>query len=381
MTPLDVVKIRLQAQRTPFSKGNPAQGRAGQGAAASPLVSSLQGCLCWHSWWQGCLCSAVWGHCEVAGYCGPLVLMGSGALLGELGSCLALSFPLCSPGLRGSVAVQPPEPPAAAGCSPTASVPVSMLLPMGSAPSHGLSGLGLAPRACFGDNRNCLGSGCGGTQPPHPQSSPSAWLGAIAHTCAPAPQGVVARPPCGVSVCPHCVFQRWQCSQCPGALSRPHVSTPGAPAASGFAFPSLHPGLLLHWWWLGLLWLWGHPCRVWGLTLPPAQTAPAALLWGWLCYLCGDLLCSRPDCLWSPCLVTLSCCHIKVPLDFHLPVSLVPGQGSRAKTKRGINPVHCCIPIPAVGLGVPIPWFWPRSEPCCRVIPLLALVSGWPTLG
>ncbi|NWW21707.1 S2539 protein, partial [Falcunculus frontatus] len=29
VTPLDVVKIRLQAQRTPFSKGNPAQGRAG----------------------------------------------------------------------------------------------------------------------------------------------------------------------------------------------------------------------------------------------------------------------------------------------------------------------------------------------------------------
>lgn len=34
MTPLDVVKIRLQAQKTLFSKGNPAQGR--QGAAASP---------------------------------------------------------------------------------------------------------------------------------------------------------------------------------------------------------------------------------------------------------------------------------------------------------------------------------------------------------
>lgn len=29
VTPLDVVKIRLQAQRTPFSKGNPARGRAG----------------------------------------------------------------------------------------------------------------------------------------------------------------------------------------------------------------------------------------------------------------------------------------------------------------------------------------------------------------
>ncbi|NXL54742.1 S2539 protein, partial [Podilymbus podiceps] len=34
VTPLDVVKIRLQAQRTPFSKGNPA--RAGWGSPASP---------------------------------------------------------------------------------------------------------------------------------------------------------------------------------------------------------------------------------------------------------------------------------------------------------------------------------------------------------
>ncbi|XP_032567330.1 LOW QUALITY PROTEIN: solute carrier family 25 member 39 [Chiroxiphia lanceolata] len=32
VTPLDVVKIRLQAQRTPFSKGNPAQGRCPWGA-------------------------------------------------------------------------------------------------------------------------------------------------------------------------------------------------------------------------------------------------------------------------------------------------------------------------------------------------------------
>ncbi|NXR26313.1 S2539 protein, partial [Cinclus mexicanus] len=32
VTPLDVVKIRLQAQRTPFSKGNPAQGWAGAAA-------------------------------------------------------------------------------------------------------------------------------------------------------------------------------------------------------------------------------------------------------------------------------------------------------------------------------------------------------------
>uniref|UniRef100_A0A803VLN9 Uncharacterized protein n=1 Tax=Ficedula albicollis TaxID=59894 RepID=A0A803VLN9_FICAL len=41
----------------------------------------------------------------------------------------------------------------------------------------------------------------------------------------PAPGG--GSPLGGCSVCPHCVFQCWQCSQCPGALSRPHVSTPG----------------------------------------------------------------------------------------------------------------------------------------------------------
>ncbi|NXL79613.1 S2539 protein, partial [Leptocoma aspasia] len=35
VTPLDVVKIRLQAQRTPFSKGNPAWGRVG-GCSQSP---------------------------------------------------------------------------------------------------------------------------------------------------------------------------------------------------------------------------------------------------------------------------------------------------------------------------------------------------------
>lgn len=162
-------------------------------------MSSPRGCLSWQSWWQGCLSSGAWGHCEVAGYRGPLVLTGSGALLGELGSCLALSFPLRSPVPRGSAlclaAPSPPgsgaeaQPAAAAGCSPTAFVPVSMLLPMGSPPSCGVSGLGLAPRDWFGDNRNCLGSGCGGIQPPHPQSSPTAWLGAVADTCAPAPGG------------------------------------------------------------------------------------------------------------------------------------------------------------------------------------------------
>ncbi|KAI1230401.1 hypothetical protein IHE44_0010388 [Lamprotornis superbus] len=48
-----------------------------------------------------------------------------------------------------------------------------------------------------------------------------------------------------------CEYARGSC--CQGLL------LPGAPAARAFAFPSLHPGLLLHWRWLGLLWLWGHP--------------------------------------------------------------------------------------------------------------------------
>lgn len=65
MTPLDVVKIRLQAQKTPFSKGNPAQGRAGgcsrppwraargdvsAGRAGGRDVSALErGAI---AWWQ-----------------------------------------------------------------------------------------------------------------------------------------------------------------------------------------------------------------------------------------------------------------------------------------------------------------------------------------
>uniref|UniRef100_A0A8D0KU33 Mitochondrial glutathione transporter SLC25A39 n=1 Tax=Strix occidentalis caurina TaxID=311401 RepID=A0A8D0KU33_STROC len=36
VTPLDVVKIRLQAQRTPFSKGNPTQGRVGVSSQPPP---------------------------------------------------------------------------------------------------------------------------------------------------------------------------------------------------------------------------------------------------------------------------------------------------------------------------------------------------------
>ncbi|NXC61606.1 S2539 protein, partial [Aleadryas rufinucha] len=43
VTPLDVVKIRLQAQRTPFSKGTPARGR---GLQPAPLASSPRGWKC-----------------------------------------------------------------------------------------------------------------------------------------------------------------------------------------------------------------------------------------------------------------------------------------------------------------------------------------------
>lgn len=189
-----------------------------------------------------------------------------------------------------------------------------------------VTGLGLVPRGCFGDNRNCLGSGCGGIQPPHTQSSPTAWLGAVAHTCAPAPGGGTS--PVWLLSVSHCVFQRCQCSQCPGALSWPHVSMLGAPAASGFAFPSLHPGLLLHWWWLGLLWLWGHPCSVGtgivpspGCLCSPALGLAVPHLWG-----------SVVQQAWLS-LVPLSCHSVLLvcqsPLGFPLPDVPVPGLTAR----------------------------------------------------
>lgn len=54
VTPLDVVKIRLQAQRTPFSKGNPAWGSAGvSGQPPRQAASSPRGCLGWQSRWGG----------------------------------------------------------------------------------------------------------------------------------------------------------------------------------------------------------------------------------------------------------------------------------------------------------------------------------------
>lgn len=174
---------------------------------------------------------------------GPLVLAGSGALLGELGLCLALSFPCAW------------LPPALPGLSCLCST--LQAAPHGLCPSLWAQQAGAGPKGWFGDSRNRLGGGCGDIQPPDAQSCPSAWLGAVAHACAPAPGGGTS--PVWVAQCVPVVFQRCQRSQCPGALSLPHVSTPGAPAASAFAFPSLHPGLLLHRCWLGLLWLWGQP--------------------------------------------------------------------------------------------------------------------------
>ncbi|NWW58249.1 S2539 protein, partial [Ifrita kowaldi] len=44
VTPLDVVKIRLQAQKTPFSKGNPARGRAG-GCSQPPWRAAHGDCF------------------------------------------------------------------------------------------------------------------------------------------------------------------------------------------------------------------------------------------------------------------------------------------------------------------------------------------------
>lgn len=88
MTPLDVVKIRLQAQRTPFSKGNRAWG---WGGSLDPIPGSPCGCAGWQSQWLGFLSSRA--HVSL----GPLSSQALGAPLGELGWCLALSFPLTAP--------------------------------------------------------------------------------------------------------------------------------------------------------------------------------------------------------------------------------------------------------------------------------------------
>ncbi|KAL2295313.1 hypothetical protein Nmel_018477 [Mimus melanotis] len=171
----------------------------------------------------------------------------------------------------------------------------------------------------------------------------------LQHTRVPQPWAV-ACPLGGCSVCPHCVFQCWQRSQCPGALSRPHVSTgsccqglllPVALLSQAFILVCFSTGGGL-----GSCGC-GEIPAAWGLTLSPAQPASAALLWGWLCHISGDLLGSRPGSLWPPsCHSVLLPCQS--PLGFPLlgvpcawlestveePVLMTPlCQGSRAKTK------------------------------------------------
>lgn len=99
--------------------------------------------------------------------------------------------------------------------SPAAFVPVSMLLPIAflgqerpcglCLPPYGAGRLGLVPRDWFGDSRDCLGSGCRGMHSFHSWSSPTAWLGAAAHTCAPA-RGGGTSPVSSLSVSPVVCF-------------------------------------------------------------------------------------------------------------------------------------------------------------------------------
>ena len=153
----------------------------------------------------------------------------------------------------------------------------------------------------------------GGIQPLHPRSSPTAQLGAAAHACATARGGGMS-PVSSFSMSPLCVSALpvqsvpWGTQQATCEYAR---GLWAAPATSGFAFPSLDPGLFPRWWRLGLLWLRGHPSPVWGLRSSPAPqlllqprfgagraTSPLGPCPG---SLLGGLLCNRPGCLWSPC--------------------------------------------------------------------------------
>lgn len=233
----------------------------------------------------------------MAGYHGPLVLTGSGGPAGGAGLwCSAPSFPLHGPVLTPSgVSAVPGSPlpaqewdgraqPAPAACSFACCLCVRLhaaphwpgetlwaLPPICPPPCRG-SGLGLIPRDWFGDNRDCLESGCGGIQPIHPQSSPTAQLRAAEHPCAPAQRGGMS-PMSSLSMSLLCVSALpaqsvpWGTQQATCEYAR----GPWAGLAnSSFAFPSLDPGFLPCWWWLGLVWLGGRPTLVWGLRSSPA---------------------------------------------------------------------------------------------------------------
>lgn len=249
-------------------------------------------------------------------------------------------------------------------CSPQ--LPQGRRDPMGSAPSVcpppcGGSGLGLVPRDWFDDNRDCLGSGCRGIQPLHPQSSSTARLRAAGHTWAPAWGGGTS-PVLSLSMAPLCVSalparsvpwgaQQTTCEYAQGLRA--------APAASGFAFPSLKP------WFSSPLVAARAPLAgrtshsgVGAAIVPSPAAAPAVLLWGWPRDVpagslprgsAGGLLCNRPGCLRSPCpCPVLSPCPVatsKSPwisaalLARRSPVSLHPVHWPHGERRVGGNHV------------------------------------------
>lgn len=232
-------------------------------------------------------------------------------------------------------------------CSPQ--LPWGRKDPMGSAPLPvGSAGWDWSQGTGLVTTGTAWEVAAGGIQPLHPRSSPTAQLGAAAHACAPARGGGMS-PVSSFSMSPLCVSALpvqsvpWGTQQATCEYAR---GLWAAPATSGFAFPSLDPGLFPRWWRLGLLWLRGHPSPVWGLRSSPAPqlllqprfgagraTSPLGPCPG---SLLGGLLCNRSVVPLSlPCLVTLSCCYLKVPLDLRCPAcSLLPGvpvPGPRAR--------------------------------------------------
>ncbi|XP_075578918.1 mitochondrial glutathione transporter SLC25A39 isoform X2 [Pelecanus crispus] len=119
------------------------------------------------------------------------------------------------------------------------------------------SGLGLVPRDWFGGNRDCLGSGCGGIQPLHAQSSPTAQLRAVGHACAPGQRGGTS-PVSSLSTSPLCVSAlpaqsvpwgtqqaTWKCFlYCNGLMDHLYVCQNGNSCTAWYKAPTRFTGTL-----------------------------------------------------------------------------------------------------------------------------------------
>ncbi|KAM6368888.1 mitochondrial glutathione transporter SLC25A39 isoform 1-T1 [Pluvialis apricaria] len=117
--------------------------------------------------------------------------------------------------------------------------------------------MGLVPRDWFGDDRDCLGGGCGDIQPLHPQSSPTARLGAAAHACAPAWGGGTC-PVSSLSMSPLCVSAlparsvpwgaqqaTWKCFlYCNGLMDHLYVCQNGNGCTAWYKAPTRFTGTL-----------------------------------------------------------------------------------------------------------------------------------------